>query len=73
MGLYQPIYAVYAATKAAFETMTYVMPKELRGGNITVNTINYYAFLTHLHNILHRTSRLRSTTNLDGAVRRMTA
>src|SRR5271168_1881021 len=37
VGLYQPTYAVYAATKAAVEAMTHVMSKELRGRKITVN------------------------------------
>jgi 3-oxoacyl-[acyl-carrier protein] reductase len=39
VGLYQPTYAVYAATKAAVEAMTHVLSKELRGRNITVNAI----------------------------------
>ena len=39
VGLLQPTYAVYAATKAAVEAMTKVFAKELRGRNITVNTI----------------------------------
>ena len=39
VGLYQPTYAVYAATKAGIEAMTHVMAKELRGRNITVNAI----------------------------------
>ncbi len=39
VGLYQPTYAVYAATKAGVEAMTHVFSKELRGRNITVNTI----------------------------------
>lgn len=39
VGLYQPGYAVYAATKAAIEAMTHIMIKELRGRNITVNTV----------------------------------
>jgi 3-oxoacyl-[acyl-carrier protein] reductase len=39
VGLYQPTYGVYAATKAAVEAMTHVMSKELRGRNITVNAI----------------------------------
>ena len=34
-----PSYAIYAATKAAVETMTSIMAKELRGRNITVNAI----------------------------------
>jgi 3-oxoacyl-[acyl-carrier protein] reductase len=39
VGLYQPTYGVYAATKAGVEAMTHVMAKELRGRNITVNAI----------------------------------
>ncbi|HEY0233160.1 MAG TPA: SDR family oxidoreductase [Dokdonella sp.] len=39
VGLLQPTYAVYAATKAAVEAMTGVLAKELRGRNITVNAI----------------------------------
>jgi 3-oxoacyl-[acyl-carrier protein] reductase len=39
VGLYQPTYALYAATKAAVEAMTHILAKELRGRNITVNAI----------------------------------
>jgi 3-oxoacyl-[acyl-carrier protein] reductase len=39
VGLYQPSYAVYAATKAGIEAMTHVLAKELRGRNITVNAV----------------------------------
>jgi 3-oxoacyl-[acyl-carrier protein] reductase len=39
VGLLQPTYGVYAATKAAVEALTSVMAKELRGRNITVNAI----------------------------------
>ena len=39
IGLLQPTYGVYAATKAAVEAMTSVLAKELRGRNITVNAI----------------------------------
>jgi 3-oxoacyl-[acyl-carrier protein] reductase len=39
VGLLQPTYAVYAATKAAVEAMTSVLAKELRGRNITVNAV----------------------------------
>jgi 3-oxoacyl-[acyl-carrier protein] reductase len=39
VGLYQPTYGVYAATKAGVEAMTHVLAKELRGKNITVNAI----------------------------------
>lgn len=39
VGLYQPMYAAYAATKAGVEAMTHVLTKELRGRDITVNTV----------------------------------
>ena len=39
VGLYQPGYAVYAATKAGVEAMTHVLSKELRGRDITVNVV----------------------------------
>jgi 3-oxoacyl-[acyl-carrier protein] reductase len=39
VGLYQPTYAVYAATKAGVEAMTHVLTKELRGRAITVNAV----------------------------------
>jgi 3-oxoacyl-[acyl-carrier protein] reductase len=39
VGLLQPTYGVYAATKAAVEAMTSVLARELRGRNITVNAI----------------------------------
>src|SRR5262249_47829846 len=39
VGLLQPTYAVYAATKAGVEALTAVLAKELRGRNITVNAI----------------------------------
>ncbi|AWN43457.1 SDR family oxidoreductase [Methylobacterium durans] len=39
VGLYQPTYGVYAATKAGVEALTHVLSKELRGRNITVNAI----------------------------------
>lgn len=39
VGLYQPGYAVYAATKAGVEAFTRVLAKEVRGRNITVNAI----------------------------------
>lgn len=39
VGLLQPTYGVYAATKAAIEAMTSVLAKELRGRNICVNAI----------------------------------
>jgi 3-oxoacyl-[acyl-carrier protein] reductase len=38
-SLLQPTYGVYAATKAAVEAMTSVLAKELRGRNITVNSV----------------------------------
>jgi 3-oxoacyl-[acyl-carrier protein] reductase len=39
VGLFQPTYGVYAATKAGVEAMTHVLAKELRGRNITVNAV----------------------------------
>ncbi len=39
VGLYQPNYGIYAATKAGVEAMTHVLAKELRGREITVNAI----------------------------------
>ena len=39
VGLYQPTYGVYAATKAAVEAMTHVLAKKVRGRNITVNAV----------------------------------
>jgi 3-oxoacyl-[acyl-carrier protein] reductase len=39
VGLYQPTYGVYAATKGAVEAMTHVLANEMRGRNVTVNAI----------------------------------
>lgn len=39
IGLALPGYAIYAATKAAIETMTNIVAKEMRGRGITVNAI----------------------------------
>ena len=39
VGLLQPTYGVYAATKAAIEAMTSVLAKEMRGRGITVNAV----------------------------------
>lgn len=39
VGLYQPSYAIYAATKAAVEAMTHVLAKELGPRGITVNAV----------------------------------
>jgi 3-oxoacyl-[acyl-carrier protein] reductase len=39
VGLYQPNYGVYAATKAAIEAMTHVLAKELGKRRITVNAV----------------------------------
>ena len=39
VGLYQPTYGIYAATKAGVEAMTHVLAKEVRGRNITVNAV----------------------------------
>ena len=39
VGLYQPTYGVYAATKGGVEAMTHVLANEMRGRNITVNCV----------------------------------
>lgn len=39
VGLYQPTYGAYAATKAGVEAMTHILAKELGPKNITVNAI----------------------------------
>ena len=39
IGLYQPRYSVYAATKGAVEAMSKVLANELRGREITVNVV----------------------------------
>jgi 3-oxoacyl-[acyl-carrier protein] reductase len=39
VGLYQPGYGAYAATKAAIEAMTHVLAKELAPRGITVNAV----------------------------------
>jgi len=39
VGLLQPGYGVYAATKAAVEALTSILAKELRGRNVTVNAV----------------------------------
>jgi 3-oxoacyl-[acyl-carrier protein] reductase len=39
VGLRPASYGVYAATKAGVEAMTHVLTKELRGRNITVNSV----------------------------------
>jgi 3-oxoacyl-[acyl-carrier protein] reductase len=39
VGLYQPTYGVYAATKGAVEAMTHVLANEMRGKSITVNAV----------------------------------
>jgi 3-oxoacyl-[acyl-carrier protein] reductase len=39
VGLLQPTYGVYAATKAAVEALTSVLAKELRGRDISVNSV----------------------------------
>ncbi|WP_158805391.1 MULTISPECIES: SDR family oxidoreductase [unclassified Acidisoma] len=39
VGLLQPTYGVYAATKAAVDAMTSILAKELRGRDITVNAV----------------------------------
>eukprot|EP00903_Cladosiphon_okamuranus_P004439 g4437.t1 len=39
VGLYQPTYGIYAATKAGVEALTHVLTKEMRGRRITVNAV----------------------------------
>jgi 3-oxoacyl-[acyl-carrier protein] reductase len=39
VGLYQPTYGVYAATKGGVEAMTHVFANEIRGRDITVNAV----------------------------------
>jgi len=39
VGLYQPGYGVYAATKAGVEAMTHILAKELGSRRITVNAV----------------------------------
>lgn len=39
IGLYQPGYGVYAATKAAIEALTHILAKELGSRGITVNAV----------------------------------
>ena len=39
VGLYQPTYAAYAATKGAIEAMTHILAKELGKRGITVNAV----------------------------------
>ncbi|MEI9421366.1 SDR family oxidoreductase [Mesorhizobium sp. Cs1299R1N1] len=39
VGLYQPGYGVYAATKAAVEAMTHILAKELGARSVTVNAV----------------------------------
>jgi 3-oxoacyl-[acyl-carrier protein] reductase len=39
VGLYQPTYGVYAATKGGVEALTHVLAIEMRGKNITVNVV----------------------------------
>lgn len=48
VGLKLETYGVYAATKAAVETLTAIMAKEMRGRNITVNAIAPGAVATDL-------------------------
>jgi 3-oxoacyl-[acyl-carrier protein] reductase len=39
VGLYQPTYGIYAATKAGVEALTHVLAKELGARGITVNAV----------------------------------
>jgi 3-oxoacyl-[acyl-carrier protein] reductase len=40
VGLYQPTYSVYGATKGAIEAMTHILAKELAPRGITVNAVS---------------------------------
>jgi 3-oxoacyl-[acyl-carrier protein] reductase len=48
VGLYQPTYGPYAATKGGVEAMTHILANEMRGKNITVNAIAPGPTATHL-------------------------
>ena len=48
VGLYQPTYGPYAATKGGIEAMTHILANEMRGKNITVNAIAPGPTATHL-------------------------
>lgn len=48
VGLYQPTYGSYAATKGGIEAMTHILANEMRGKNITVNAIAPGPTATHL-------------------------
>jgi 3-oxoacyl-[acyl-carrier protein] reductase len=48
VGLYQPTYGPYAATKAGIEAMTHILANEMRGKNINVNAIAPGPTATHL-------------------------
>jgi 3-oxoacyl-[acyl-carrier protein] reductase len=80
VALLQPTYAVYAATKAGVEAMTSVLAKELRGRNITVNSVapgptatdlflkgKPQAVIDHLTN-LAPLARLGQPTDIAGVV-----
>jgi 3-oxoacyl-[acyl-carrier protein] reductase len=48
VGLYQPTYGPYAATKGGIEALTHILANEMRGRNITVNAIAPGPTATHL-------------------------
>jgi len=48
VGLYQPTYGPYAATKGGIEAMTHILANEMRGKDITVNAIAPGPTATHL-------------------------
>lgn len=48
VGLYQPTYGPYAATKGGIEALTHILANEMRGRNINVNAIAPGPTATHL-------------------------
>lgn len=65
VGLYQPTYGVYAATKAAIEAMTHVLAKELGSRQITVNAIAPGPVATELFLSCKNQSTIDSTKQMN--------
>ncbi len=57
IGLYQPGYGVYAATKAGVEAMTHILAKELGSRGITVNAVAPGFIETDMTNVLDADTR----------------